>query len=304
MPLVTEATEGGLFTVTPSTQKFFADYSAALFANDFTPIEDRPGAEEAIKELRALFADGISCQEFKDKLYALGMFGCGRSRRLKAIAAIIGLTDEEVKDCLEQPRQDPGPQSYYLPPDTDAIQLISLPTPQDEDADFCALPGADGEDTEDLPDLKDCEAANGILDGIASLFPPPPPDDIIDNPSPNEDLTQEVPPLSQTFPLYSQRTYLDSYYTVLNLQNHPKVQGCEDFEADSEEMLERITETIRSLPPNYINPNLLPPEFEPPDISPGPRPPEIRIGLSDLAGRAANKSARSARRYAAERRMI
>lgn len=218
MPLATEAIEAGLFTVSERTRRFFLDWRADLYAKIYTPIEDRPGAADAIAEMKALFADGFSCQEFKDKLYAMGAFGCARSRRLKAIAAILGLKDEDVEDCLAEPRKEPGPQVYYLPPEDITIERVSLPEPTDEDTSWCEAPGAqgitdpadalcptdtgkgctepDGEDTDDLPDTNDCDAASEMLRGIADLFPTLLPGQIVDR-TDQEDVIREAGTLPQ-----------------------------------------------------------------------------------------------------------
>jgi hypothetical protein len=318
MSLITETIEGGFVTVSDSTRKFFADYSAALFAGDFTPMENRPGAAEAIEEFKSLFADGFSCQAFKDLLYNLGMFGCGRSRRLKAMAALLGLTDDEVEDCLKQPREEPGPKVYYLPPEYSPIRKIGKKKPpvDPDDENFCYAPNP--EDTEDLEDRPDCQAAMAMLQDLHDLFPPHPlglkseeeglqgvstvaAQQTIEQPTFEADSEPdgkpkdiEIPPIKG--PLYSPKTYLDAIYLAINISQDTTLEGCSGVEASAEALIERIQATLLELPIGYINPQLLPPGFEVPVPEIPERPPIITAGLSTGAGMKARRAAASARR--------
>ena len=497
MALIMEAIDAGVFHPSESTRRFFADYSTALFERDFTPMEDRPGAAEAIAEMRSLFDEDYSCDDFKNRLYELGVLGCGRSRRMKAIAAALGLTDKQVEDCLSEPKATGDePHVYYLPPEDAPITKVGGEDVPDtkEPASYCPSPEApgpdshlcptdsgrgceepDGEDTADLENPSDCQTAEDILRGISDLFPTLPggalsdrtdqegniieassrgeqakqdaqtvlketgntiagsfadywatspldtiladikagppvraqitSDDVVShyaNPEDaaldeNEtdqdraesdpydtlsvensldeikaimqgfgtsinqldDLAQIIdlagdgiqaaailghldmieefkniirqaedaqrpleeaeiaarridnhwdeepnvvevqPSITQAFPLYSPRTYLDALYTAINIHDIPAMKNCQNVQDASEQLIETINNTIDSLPVGYINPDLLPPRGDTPDFTVKQPPRFSPAGLSPAAGMAARRSAASNRRYRA-----
>jgi hypothetical protein len=122
----------------------------------------------------------------------------------------------------------------------------------------------------------------------------------IDNHWDEEPNVVEVQPsITQAFPLYSPRTYLDALYTAINIHDIPAMKNCQNVQDASEQLIETINNTIDSLPVGYINPDLLPPRGNTPDFTVKQPPRFSPAGLSDGAASAARRSAASNRRYRA-----
>lgn len=280
MPLLAEAVDVGLLKVSGATRRFLEDYRDAVNSGDYTPIEERTGAIEALQELKDLFADGVTCQQLKDFLYAMGLFGCARARRVKAMGAQLGFSDDDLEECFRDPDDDEL-KSYYLPPTTDS-ELPTFPAgcfdrglTDDERGIFCPPTLEFHKDVP--PDLASC-ASPGVMK-ISNPQDALCPTDVGYGCQEGDDADTEDLPEGPDCggaqrlidamtdvalnpgagrQLFTPATYLDMIYKTLAIKDRAREQHCTTVGASANKLIQGILDTV---PINYIPRHLLPPEW-------------------------------------------
>lgn len=233
MALLEEVAEVGGLTLSPAA-------ISALLRIENNRMEGGDGnvvlteeEQEALDDLRAEFASEKNCHRLRDILFALGILGCGISRRIKAIGAALGFTDAEMRDCLKDPPKEDKPTPLFVP--TKPIAF----TPEDEEPDAegegdgCETDDPSGEDTEDLPDTDDCKSAGLDVTQMSDIALPP----------------------NLTAPLLTPTTYLNMIYHAINIRNALKDEDCPALDKAIDDFLYGLADII---PLNYINHKLLP----------------------------------------------
>ena len=104
-PLLEEMHDAGILTYSDVTAAALKKIGLAAAAKTPTPPELTDEEAAGIEDLKKQLTNGITCNELKDLLFNLGVFGCARSRRIAAVAALLGIPYNELKDCLGQPRK-------------------------------------------------------------------------------------------------------------------------------------------------------------------------------------------------------
>lgn len=280
MPFLAEMADVGLLKLSETTRRFLQDYRDAVNSGDYTSIEHRAGADDALQELKDAFADGITCQQLKDFLWAMGLFGCARSKRVKAVGAQLGFTDKELEECLKE-QEDDGPRTYYLPPGT-GIPHPSFPKGcfepglrEDERAIFCPPTLEFHKDVPRHLVADECSPIMHVSHPQDALCPT---DRGYGCGNGDDEDTEDLPEgpdcdsansiiraMSDTVlnpgggrQLFTPATYLDVIYRTLAINDRMADRGCTTVAEHANTLIKGIMDSI---PDNYIPSHLLPPNW-------------------------------------------
>lgn len=180
MTILREALDLGAFPSSATVRRAFEILEDELGQVSDLPSDTRTDVDKTIDEIRDTIRTREGCKRFRDLLYNMGLFGSARSRRVKAVAAQLGIPIEDITDCLRKSKDeldkeedaaielclgDPEDCPIEAPEDcpVDLITWLCLPPeriPEDDDeCDPPPLPGAEDPRTFDpfptVPDVDD-----------------------------------------------------------------------------------------------------------------------------------------------------
>lgn len=180
MTLLREALDIGAFPSTATVRRAFEILEADLGQPSDLPADTRSDIDKTLDEIRDAIKTPEGCKRFRDLLYDMGLFGSARSRRVKAVAAQLGIPYEDIVECLRKSKDELQKEideniTFDLPPlelppldeledcPVDLLTWLCLPPeriPEDDDCPQPApLPGAEDTRTFDpfptVPDVDD-----------------------------------------------------------------------------------------------------------------------------------------------------
>jgi hypothetical protein len=106
MALIREALDIGAFPSTDAVRRAFEIIERDLLPGAPLPTDQQDDVDKTLQEIRDCIKTPECCKRFRDLLYDMGLFGSARSRRVKAVAATLGIPIEDITECLSKSKDE------------------------------------------------------------------------------------------------------------------------------------------------------------------------------------------------------
>lgn len=110
MALLQELHEIGILKISDGALAALQKIADAATSDPYDPAILTDEEQTALDALKQEWLDDPDCKRLRELLVNLGILGCAVSRRIKAVLAALGLTDEEMEDCLKSPQPPTEPR--------------------------------------------------------------------------------------------------------------------------------------------------------------------------------------------------